>query len=85
MDGRLAGRKEKPTINNLQCLVFVGNHGVAKKNVSAYPSEVTEQMVKNFKNGGGAINQLCNLSNIKLSVIPIDLENPTKDFQRKKQ
>ena len=29
-------QKEKPTINNLQCLVFVGNHGVAKKNVSAY-------------------------------------------------
>ena len=77
-------QKEKPTINNLQCLVFVGNHGVAKKNVSAYPSEVTEQMVKNFKNGGAAINQLCNLSNIKLSVIPIDLEKPTKDFSEEK-
>ena len=77
-------KKEKPTINNFQCLVFAGNHGVAKKNVSAYPPEVTEQMVKNFKNGGAAINQLCKLSNIKLSVIPINLEKPTKDFSEEK-
>ena len=77
-------KKEKPTINNFQCLVFAGNHGVARRKVSAYPSEVTEQMVKNFKNGGAAINQLCNLSNIKLSVIPISLENPTKDFSEEK-
>ena len=41
-------------------------------------------MVKNFINGGAAINQLCNLSNIKLSVIPISLENPTKDFSEEK-
>ncbi len=77
-------KKEKPTIKNFQCLVFAGNHGVAERNVSAYPSQVTEQMVKNFKNGGAAINQLCNLSNIKLSVIPISLENPTKDFSEEK-
>ena len=77
-------KKEKPTMNNFQCLVFVGNHGVAKRNVSAYPSEVTKQMVKNFKNGGAAINQLCSLSNIKLSVIPINLEKPTKDFSEEK-
>ena len=77
-------KKEKPAIKNFQCLVFAGNHGVARRNVSAYPSEVTEQMVKNFMNGGAAINQLCNLSNIKLSVIPISLENPTKDFSEEK-
>ena len=77
-------KKEKPTMNNFHCLVFVGNHGVAKRNVSAYPSEVTEQMVKNFKSGGAAINQLCKLSNIALSVIPINLEKPTKDFSEEK-
>ena len=60
------------------------NHGVAKKNVSAYPPEVTEQMVKNFENGGAAINQLCNLSNTSLSVIPIELKKPTKDFSEEK-
>ena len=77
-------KKQKPTMNNFQCLVFVGNHGIAKRNVSAYPSEVTEQMVKNFKNGGAAINQLCDLSNIALSVIPINLDKPTKDFSEEK-
>ncbi len=77
-------KKKKPTMNNFQCLVFVGNHGVANQNVSAYPSEVTEQMVKNFKNGGAAINQLCNLSNTALKVIPIDLDKPTKDFSNEK-
>ena len=39
-------KKKKPSINNFKCLVFAGNHGVAKKKVSAYPAEVTEQMVK---------------------------------------
>ncbi len=73
-------KKKKPSMDNFQCLIFAANHGVAKKNVSAYPSEVTEQMVKNFKNGGAAINQLCNLANIKLSVIPISLDKPTNDF-----
>ena len=77
-------KKKKPTMNNFQCLVFAGNHGVAKRNVSAYPSEVTEQMVRNFKNGGAAINQLCSLSNIALSIIPIDLQKPTKDFSEDK-
>tara|TARA_B100001057_G_scaffold278747_1_gene278991 strand:+ start:737 stop:1753 length:1017 start_codon:yes stop_codon:yes gene_type:complete len=73
-------RKKKPTMNNAHCLIFAGNHGVASKGVSAYPIEVTSQMVENFKNGGAAINQLCNLANLNLSVIPIDLENSTRDF-----
>ena len=71
-------------MNKFHCLVFAGNHGVAKRNVSAYPPDVTKQMVKNFKNGGAAINQLCNLANIILNVIPIELENPTKDFSQEK-
>ena len=68
--------------DNANCLIFAGNHGVATNGVSAYPSNVTAQMVENFKNGGAAINQLCELSDIKLSVIPIDLEQPTRDFSR---
>ena len=77
-------RTKKPKMNNFKCLIFAANHGVAKKNVSAYPSEVTEQMVKNFKDGGAAINQLCKLAKISLSVIPIQLEKPTKDFSEEK-
>ncbi len=72
--------KIRPKIDNVQCLIFAGNHGISVKGVSAYPSEVTIQMVENFKKGGAAINQLCNLADIKLSVIPLDLNIPTKDF-----
>ena len=61
----------------------MGNHGVAQKGVSAYPSEVTMQMVQNFKNGGAAINQLCCLADLELSVIPLDLDKPTNDFSEK--
>ncbi len=77
-------KKLKPTIKNPHCLVFAGNHGISNKGVSAYPSEVTHQMVENFKKGGAAINQLCDLANITLSVIPIDLDNPTRDFSEGK-
>ncbi|MDC3140168.1 nicotinate-nucleotide--dimethylbenzimidazole phosphoribosyltransferase [Alphaproteobacteria bacterium] len=77
-------KKLKPTMKNPYCLVFAGNHGISNRGVSAYPSEVTYQMVENFKKGGAAINQLCDLANIKLSVIPIDLDKPTRDFSEGK-
>ena len=73
-------KKINPSIENAHCLIFAGNHGVARKGVSAFPSEVTEQMVENFKKGGAAINQLCELAGLKLNVIPLDLDEPTKDF-----
>jgi nicotinate-nucleotide--dimethylbenzimidazole phosphoribosyltransferase len=71
---------EKPHLENPVCLVFAGNHGVVAQGVSAFPSEVTAQMVKNFTHGGAAINQLCRAAGITLSVTPIDLEKPTADF-----
>ena len=77
-------KKIKPTMDNFKCIVFAGNHGVAKKDVSAYPADVTTQMVTNFKNGGAAINQLCNLANVMLSIVPVELEKPTKDFSEGK-
>ncbi len=76
-------KKIKPTVGSANCLIFAGNHGIAKKGVSAYPSEVTIQMVQNFKNGGAAINQLCSLAGLELSVIPLDLDKPTNDFSEK--
>lgn len=69
-----------PKLKNPQVVVFAGNHGIAAKGVSAFPPEVTVQMVANFHAGGAAINQLSNAFGAKMDVVELDLENPTKDF-----
>jgi nicotinate-nucleotide--dimethylbenzimidazole phosphoribosyltransferase len=68
------------TVEAPHCVVFAGNHGVAAQGVSAYPPEVTVQMVANFQANGAAINQLCCANGIVLSVVALDLDHPTADF-----
>ena len=70
----------QPEILNPACIIFAGNHGVVVKGVSAFPSEVTNQMVQNFDAGGAAINQLCKAANVSMQVVNFALENPTKDI-----
>ena len=72
--------RHPPQVENVKMAVFAGNHGVTAKGVSAFPPEVTGQMVANFDAGGAAINQLCKLQNAELAVIPLDLDTPTADF-----
>jgi len=69
-----------PRMATPRARVFAGNHGVVAKGVSAFPAEVTQQMVYNFEAGGAAINQLCNTFGTELKVEALDLENPTADF-----
>jgi nicotinate-nucleotide--dimethylbenzimidazole phosphoribosyltransferase len=73
--GRASPRVEHPRI-----AVFAGSHGVAARGVSAYPSEVTGQMVKNFLAGGAAINQLAQSIDADLRIYELDLAHPTHDF-----
>jgi nicotinate-nucleotide--dimethylbenzimidazole phosphoribosyltransferase len=72
--------KSPPRLSNVEILVFAGNHGVTAQGVSAYPAEVTAQMVANFAHGGAAINQLAQISAAELRVIALDLDHPTADF-----
>jgi nicotinate-nucleotide--dimethylbenzimidazole phosphoribosyltransferase len=69
-----------PRLERVGALVFAGNHGVAARGVSAYPAEVTAQMVANFAAGGAAINQLARLAGAELQVVALELERPTADF-----
>ncbi|MFC3615900.1 nicotinate-nucleotide--dimethylbenzimidazole phosphoribosyltransferase [Lutimaribacter marinistellae] len=70
----------RPEIKAPQVIVFAGNHGVTAQGVSAFPAEVTVQMVANFQAGGAAINQLARAAGARMDVHALDLDRPTADF-----
>jgi len=72
--------RNPPALDRVDVLVFAGNHGVVAQGVSAYPAEVTAQMVGNFSVGGAAINQLARTAGAALRVLPLRLDRPTADF-----
>jgi len=60
---------ERPRFTRPSIMVFAGDHGIAREGVSAYPQEVTGQMVANYLAGGAAINVLARQYGLALSVI----------------
>ncbi len=71
---------DSPKLERPRVAVFAGNHGVAAQGVSAFPQEVTVQMVANFQHGGAAVNQICGVHDAELRVYEMALDNPTNDF-----
>ena len=72
--------KSEPSLDNPMVAVFAGNHGVVRRGVSAFPPEVTAQMVANFTAGGAAISQICALHGLNLRVFELALDLPTGDI-----
>jgi nicotinate-nucleotide--dimethylbenzimidazole phosphoribosyltransferase len=60
---------ETPALDSPQLVVFAADHGLAARGVSAYPSDVTWQMVENFLSGGAAVSLLARQHGIGLTVV----------------
>jgi len=72
-----AGRQGKviPDELNVHICVFAADHGVVEEGISAYPSVVTGEMVKNFAAGGAAINVLAKQCGASLSVVDVGVQS----------
>ncbi len=54
--------------------VFAADHGVTAEGVSAYPSEVTQQMVRNFLCEGAAVNALAKLHHVEINIVDVGVD-----------
>jgi nicotinate-nucleotide--dimethylbenzimidazole phosphoribosyltransferase len=59
----------RPRVERKAVIVMAADHGIAREGVSAYPSEVTPQMVLNFLQGGAAINVLARQAGARVKVV----------------
>lgn len=60
---------DRPHADNVRIVLFAGDHGITAQGVSAYPSDVTVQMLANFASGGAAISVLARELGVRLEVI----------------
>ena len=77
--GRVRGTLT-PSLGNPQLVVFAGDHGAAKAGISAYPQDVTWQMVENFLAGGAAINVFARANGLGLTIVDAGVAH---DFGRR--
>ena len=78
---RIAGitGQERPRLDQRLVIVAAGDHGVTAQGVSAYPAEVTAQMVANFLAGGAAINVLASHAGARVRVVDAGVRGETPE------
>lgn len=69
-------KKERAHVDQIMIRVFAADHGVYAQNVSAFPQEVTMQMILNFLNGGAAISVLSEREDAHFSVVNMGIATP---------
>jgi nicotinate-nucleotide--dimethylbenzimidazole phosphoribosyltransferase len=74
--------QELPRADHPAVVVFAADHGVTAQGVSAYPSDVTAQMVANFAGGGAAINVLAGLIGARVLVVDVGVAGPIPGADR---
>jgi nicotinate-nucleotide--dimethylbenzimidazole phosphoribosyltransferase len=72
---------KSPFIDKRAIFTFAGDHGVTEEGVSAYPKEVTAQMVLNFLRGGAAINVLARHAGAEVVVVDIGVDHDFNDHE----
>lgn len=65
----LIGQSTRPVLEQPQMVVCAGDHGLVRRGVSAYPQDVTWQMVENFLAGGAAVSVIARQNGIALTVV----------------
>jgi nicotinate-nucleotide--dimethylbenzimidazole phosphoribosyltransferase len=73
---------ERPRSDRKAMVLFCADHGVTAEGVSAFPREVTRQMVRNFLSGGAAINVLCRHLGIDAVVVDAGVDGPLEPGAR---
>jgi nicotinate-nucleotide--dimethylbenzimidazole phosphoribosyltransferase len=68
----------RPQAQPAAVVIMAADHGIAEEGVSAYPQEVTGQMVVNFLAGGAAINVLARRQNLRVLVVNMGIRDPSR-------
>jgi nicotinate-nucleotide--dimethylbenzimidazole phosphoribosyltransferase len=75
-----ASARSRPDLSRKAVIVMAGDHGVALEGVSAYPPEVTFQMVLNFLHGGAAINVLARQAGARVIIVDVGVKAPFENI-----
>lgn len=83
----LAGIMQRlsPPLQQKTVVVMAGDHGVVEEGVSAYPSEVTTQMVRNFVAGGAGINAIARTVGARVVVVDMGVAGDLEDLVKEKK